>query len=48
MKAIVMTAPGGHEVLQLQDIPDPEFSQDREILVRLKAAGVNPIEPFFA
>ncbi|MBC6476707.1 MAG: zinc-dependent alcohol dehydrogenase family protein [Hormoscilla sp. GM7CHS1pb] len=44
MKAIVMTAPGGPEVLQLQDIPDPEISQDREILVRLKAAGVNPID----
>jgi len=39
-----MTAPGGPEVLQLQDIPDPEISQDREILVRLKAAGVNPID----
>lgn len=44
MKAIVMTAPGGPEVLELQDIPDPEISQDREILVRLKAAGVNPID----
>ncbi|MBC6424049.1 MAG: zinc-dependent alcohol dehydrogenase family protein [Hormoscilla sp. SP5CHS1] len=44
MKAIVMTAPGGPEVLQLQDLPDPKISQDREILVRLKAAGVNPID----
>ncbi|MBW4679475.1 MAG: zinc-dependent alcohol dehydrogenase family protein [Microcoleus vaginatus WJT46-NPBG5] len=44
MKAVVMTAVGDPEVLQLQDIPQPNIEKDTEILVRLKAAGVNPID----
>lgn len=44
MKAIVMTAPGGSEVLQLQDVPEPKLENERQLLVRLKAAGVNPID----
>ncbi|MBD1940017.1 zinc-dependent alcohol dehydrogenase family protein [Microcoleus sp. FACHB-68] len=44
MKAVVMTAAGDPEVLQLQDIPQPNIEKDTEILVRLKAAGVNPID----
>lgn len=44
MQAIVMTEPGGPEVLQLQEIPDPEITTATQILVRLKAAGVNPID----
>ena len=44
MKAIVMTTPGGPEVLKLQDLPDPVLSQDTDILVRVKAAGVNPVD----
>ena len=44
MKAIVMTTPGGPEVLQLQDLPDPVLSQDTDILVRVKAAGINPVD----
>jgi NADPH2:quinone reductase len=44
MQAIVMTAPGSPEVLKLQDMPKPTLTQDTEILVRLKAAGVNPID----
>lgn len=39
-----MTAPGGPEVLQLQELPDPVIEKDTEILVRLMAAGVNPID----
>ncbi len=39
-----MTAPGGPEVLQLQEVPDPKIEKDTEILVRLRAAGVNPID----
>lgn len=39
-----MTAAGDPEVLQLQDIPQPNIEKDTEILVRLKAAGVNPID----
>jgi len=44
MKAIVMTAPGGPEVLKLQDLPDPVLKQDTDILVRVKAAGINPVD----
>jgi NADPH2:quinone reductase len=44
MKAIVMTTPGGPEVLKLQDLPDPVLSQDTDILVRVKAAGINPVD----
>jgi NADPH2:quinone reductase len=44
MKAVLMTAPGNHEVLQLQEVPTPTIQKDTEILVRLQAAGVNPID----
>ncbi len=44
MKAIVMTTAGAPEVLQLQDVPEPQIVQPTEILVRLKAAGINPID----
>jgi len=43
MKAVVMTAAGKPDVLQLQDLPMPAI-QGRELLVRLKAAGVNPVD----
>jgi len=44
MKAIVMTTPGGPEVLQLQDLPEPKLVRDTDMLVRVKAAGVNPVD----
>ncbi|PIG91740.1 zinc-dependent alcohol dehydrogenase family protein [Gloeocapsopsis sp. IPPAS B-1203] len=44
MKAVLMTAPGNPEVLQLQEVPTPSIENDTEILVRLEAAGVNPID----
>ncbi|MEA5597640.1 zinc-dependent alcohol dehydrogenase family protein [Rivularia sp. UHCC 0363] len=44
MKAVLMTAPGNPEVLQLCEIPNPLPPQNTELLVRLKAAGVNPID----
>lgn len=40
MKAIVATRTGGPEVLELQELPDPQ-PQEGEILVRVEAAGVN-------
>lgn len=40
MKAIVISRPGGPEVLQVQDVPDPE-PQGRQILVRVRAAALN-------
>lgn len=44
MKAMVMTESGGPEVLQLQDLPAPAIRQPQEVLVRIKAAGVNPVD----
>lgn len=44
MKAVVMTESGAPEVLEVRQIPDPEIQKPTEILVRLKAAGVNPID----
>jgi NADPH:quinone reductase len=43
MKAVVMTAPGNPDVLQVQDVPKPSPGNN-ELLVKLKAAGVNPID----
>ncbi|MDB9319511.1 MULTISPECIES: zinc-dependent alcohol dehydrogenase family protein [Cyanophyceae] len=45
MKAVLMTAAGSPEVLQLQDVPKPTVPLgNTELLVRLVAAGVNPID----
>lgn len=40
MKAIVITQPGGPEVLQITERPVPEYS-GKEVLVKVMAAGVN-------
>jgi NADPH2:quinone reductase len=44
MKAILATAPGNTDVLQLRDIPVPELPSPYHLLVKLAAAGVNPID----
>ncbi len=44
MKAIVMTMPGEPEVLQFATVGDPQITTATEVLIRLKAAGVNPID----
>ena len=44
MKAIVMSKAGTPEVLQLQDVPPPQITQPQQILVKLQAAGINPID----
>ncbi len=44
MKAVLMTATGGPEVLQPGEADDPFLQRETEILVRLKAAGVNPVD----
>jgi NADPH:quinone reductase len=44
MKAVVMTAAGSPDVLQIRDVPTPQLQRDTELLVRLQAAGVNPID----
>ncbi len=44
MKAVLMTAPGNPQVLQITEVPKPTSLGNTEILVRLKAAGINPID----
>ena len=44
MKAILMTSAGEPSVLKLADIPEPTIQSPTELLVRLKAAGINPID----
>ncbi len=44
MKAVLMTAAGKPEILEVREIPEPQIEKPTEILVRLKAAGVNPID----
>jgi NADPH:quinone reductase-like Zn-dependent oxidoreductase len=43
MKAVVVHEYGGPEVLKLEEIPRPEPKED-EILVKVIAAGVNPVD----
>ena len=43
MKAVVVHEYGGPEVLKYEDVPRPE-PKDNEILVRVIAAGVNPVD----
>ena len=40
MKAIVISTPGGPEVLQLQDVEDPELKDD-EVLIKVAATALN-------
>lgn len=44
MKAILATAAGGTEVLQLRDVPKPELPSSHYLRVALAAAGVNPLD----
>ncbi|KAF5742247.1 oxidoreductase family protein [Tripterygium wilfordii] len=40
MKAIVITTPGGPEVLQLQEVEDPQIKDD-EVLIKVEATALN-------
>jgi NADPH:quinone reductase len=44
MRAVLMTATGGPEVLKLAERPEPEITGARDVRVRLRAAGINPID----
>ena len=44
MKVILMTAVGEPQVLEFKDIPDPPLHSPTALKVRLKAAGINPID----
>ena len=40
MKAIVITTPGGPEVLKLQEVEDPQIKDD-EVLIKVEATALN-------
>lgn len=44
MQAVVMHAPGGADALHHQELPVPEMRHDTDVLIRLKAAGLNPVD----
>jgi NADPH:quinone reductase len=44
MRAVLMTAAGGPDVLKLAEVPDPQISDEHDVLVRMRAAGINPAD----
>ena len=44
MRAVQMTAVGGPEVLRLAEVPEPQVAGERDVKVRLAAAGINPVD----
>jgi len=44
MRAILLHSPGGADQLRLGEVPSPGISEPREIKIRVKAAGINPVD----
>jgi NADPH2:quinone reductase len=44
MRAVYMTAVGGPEVLEMLDAPEPQIDTPTQVKIRLRAAGVNPVD----
>jgi len=44
MRAVLMTAVGGPDVLELAEVPEPQIKDEHDVLVRLRAAGINPVD----
>jgi NADPH:quinone reductase len=44
MKAIMLTGAGGTEMLKLKEVPDPVLKGPLDILVRIHASGLNPVD----
>ena len=44
MRAVRVHGFGGPEVLRLEEVPEPRPPAAGEVLVRLHAAGVNPVD----
>ena len=46
MRAVLVRAFGEPDVLRLEEVPDPRPPREGEVLVRLRAVGVNPVETY--
>jgi hypothetical protein len=44
MRAVLMTAVGAPVVLKIAEVPEPEVTAEHDVRVRLRAAGVNPVD----
>lgn len=44
MKALVVTEPGGPEVLEVREIARPRLRDEHDVLVQVRAAGINPAD----
>lgn len=44
MKAVMLTGAGGTELLKLVQVPDPVLEGSQDVMVRLHAAGLNPVD----
>ena len=44
MKAVMLTGAGGTDMLELRNVPDPVLAAPQDVLVRLHAAGLNPVD----
>lgn len=44
MKAVLLTGAGGTDMLKLMEVPDPVLEGPQDVLVRLHAAGLNPVD----
>ncbi len=44
MKAVMLSAAGGTDMFQLTEVPDPVLDDPQHVLVRLYAAGLNPVD----
>jgi NADPH2:quinone reductase len=44
MKAVVVKSAGGSDQLELRELPDPQITDPRHIRIRIKAAGINPVD----
>lgn len=44
MKAVLMHSVGGPEVLKLQEVSEPRIKDPTDVLIRVMAAGVNPVD----
>ena len=46
MQAIQVSKWGGPEVLEVADIPVPKITADDQVLIKIEAAGVNPVDTY--